>query len=203
VPVTFASPDTSGAAITVCRDPEAAWLASFSTVAGSLTTAVTTASVTMAGLTSAVSNGATLTVSSGTANQARDTGRLLDRCREETERLQAARQVADARAHVLLLSLLAADQAETWCRHGWFVVLGSAGGWYRIRNQGQAGNIDELTEDGQVTATWCCHPPGDLPVADAHIAQLLQLQADEPGFRAAGNRTPRPRLPAARQVVTV
>jgi hypothetical protein len=206
VPVTFTPGTTSGATITVCPDPEAAWLAScpqatvtFSTAMSNLT-AVTTATV--ATMTDFARSWVPDCAPYNTAGWTRgDTGRLLAEDREETERREAARQVADARAHVLLLSLLTADQAETYRRHGWFVVLGSAGGWYRIRNQGQAGNVDELTEDGQVTATWCCHPPGDLPVADAHVAQLLQLQADEPGFRETGNRTPR--LPASRPLVTV
>jgi len=197
VPVTFTSGNSSGATITVCRDPEADWLAScaqttasFSATMNNLTAAITTASSAMTDFAGSwVPDCAPYSTAS-----------WVQASREETERLQAARQVADARAHVLLLSLLTSDQAESYQRHGWFVVLGSAGGWYRIRNQGQAGNVDELTGDGQRTATWCCHPPGGLPDADAHVAQLLQLQADEPGFRAAGNRTPR--LLASRPLVT-
>lgn len=123
-------------------------------------------------------------------------GRRLAARRAETVRLQV-RERAASRALELLLSLLDDSQAESYQRHGWFVVQGSAGGWYRIRRDGQAGNVDELDEAGQRTATWCCHPPGRLPDADAHAAQLLHLQTDEPGFRRTGNRTPRRRLAAA------
>ena len=193
----------------MCPDPEASWItwvqttASLSTSVISLTTAGATVATAITEFTSEwLPDCAPYNTATTGGRDQEDTARLLVEHRAETERLQAARQVADARAHVLLLSLLTDDQAESYRRHGWFVVLGSAGGWYRIRNEGQAGNVDELTEDGQRTATWCCHPPGGLPHADAYIAQLLQLEADEPGFRATGNRTP-VRRPAERPLVTV
>jgi hypothetical protein len=77
-------------------------------------------------------------------------------------------------------------------------VRGSAGGRYRIRRHGQAGNVDEMPpEGGHRTASFCIHPYGNFPDADAHVAQYLALVTDEPGFRATANRTPRIGLPAA------
>ena len=120
--------------------------------------------------------------------------------RRENEQRRAVLQVAGARASQLLLSVLSPAEAESYTRLGWFEVRGSGGGWWRIRRDGQAGNIEELERPGGPRiASWCCHPPGGLPDADAHLAQLLHLVTDEDGFRATGNRTPRRRLAAAWQ----
>jgi hypothetical protein len=111
---------------------------------------------------------------------------------------QAARVRVTERAEKLLLSLLTADQAASYLRDGWFEVTGSAGGRFRINRRGQAGNIDELPADGGPRiASYCIHPSGGFPDADAQAAQYLMLVTDEPGFRRTANRTPRYRLPAA------
>lgn len=124
-----------------------------------------------------------------------DIDAILTRHRAEVEQAELARQVADARATQLLLSVLSKQEAASYTRDGFFEVQGSAGGWWRIRRNGQAGNVDELEQPGgKRIASWCCHPPGGLPDADAHLAQLLQLVTDEEGFRQTGNRTPRRRL---------
>jgi hypothetical protein len=101
------------------------------------------------------------------------------------------------RAEALLLSLLDGAQARSYLEDGWFEVRGSAGGRFRINRRGQAGNVDELpAEGGHRIASYCIHPSGGFPDADAHAAQYLALVTDEPGFRAVANRTPRHRLPA-------
>jgi hypothetical protein len=103
-------------------------------------------------------------------------------------RRQAVRVAAASRAEELLLSLLSEQQARTYLEHGWFEVRGSRGGRWRIRNQGQAGNVDLMPEIGnEREATFCCHPPGNLPAADAHLAQMLHLVTDEDGFRRIAN----------------
>jgi hypothetical protein len=104
------------------------------------------------------------------------------------QRRQAVRAAASSRAAELLLSLLSEQQARSYTEHGWFEVRGSKGGRWRIRNQGQAGNVDLMPEIGnERDATFCCHPPGNLPAADAHLAQMLHLVTDEDGFRRIAN----------------
>jgi hypothetical protein len=121
----------------------------------------------------------------------------LARYRAEAAERRQQRARATARAHELLASVLDEEQARSYDRQGFFELRGSRGGWWRIRRDGQAGNIDELERSGGPrVATWCCHPPGGLPDADAHLAQLLHLTTDEDGFRATGNRTPRRQLAA-------
>jgi len=112
---------------------------------------------------------------------------------------EAVRQRAAARAQELLLSLLTEAQAADYLDRGWFEVRGSAGGRYRIRRRGQAGNVDRMPDTGEEReASLCAHPPGHLPDADAHLAQMMALVTDEPGFlRTANVRYCRAELPAA------
>jgi hypothetical protein len=108
--------------------------------------------------------------------------------RPEVARFRAARARARDRARELLLSLLTEEQARTYEGDGWFEVAGSDGGLFRIHSAGQAGNVQEILA-GRPVASYCCHPPGGLPDADAHVAQMLHLQTDEAGFRRTANRT--------------
>lgn len=97
-------------------------------------------------------------------------------------------EAANKRAEELLLSLLTDEQAASYREHGYFEVRGSRGGRYRIRNRGQSGNIDLMPEIGEVRdASLCVHPPGMLPAADAHVAQLLTLVTDEDHIRRRAN----------------
>jgi hypothetical protein len=99
----------------------------------------------------------------------------------EERRLE--REAANVRAQELLLSLLSEEQAATYREKGWFEVRGSKGGRWRIRNRGQSGNVDLMPEIGEEReATYCAHPPEQLPDADAHVAQMLHLVTDEEGF---------------------
>jgi hypothetical protein len=101
---------------------------------------------------------------------------------------RAARLRAEARAEELLTALLSDEQLRTYRQHGWFEVRGSGGGRWRIRTSGQAGNVDLMPETGsERDASFCCHPPGQLPAADAHLAQMLHLVTDEDGFRRTAN----------------
>jgi hypothetical protein len=117
--------------------------------------------------------------------------------RQRTEERRASRARIAARAESLLASLLDEDQLRSYLRHGWFDVTGSAGGRYRIRRNGQAGNVDEMPPRGdERTASLCIHPYGGFHDADAHAAQYLALVTDELGFRRTANRTPHHRRPA-------
>lgn len=116
--------------------------------------------------------------------------------RADAERARLTR--VSSRAEQLLLSLLSDAQRRTYTEHGWFEVRGSKGGRWRIRNSGQAGNVDLMPEIGnEREMSFCCHPPGGLPDADAHVAQMLHLVTDEDGFRRTANIAYR--RPAERQ----
>jgi hypothetical protein len=127
-----------------------------------------------------------------------------DLSRAQQQRL-AERAVASARAEELLLSLLTPEQAASYRERGWFEVRGSQGGRWRIRNRGQSGNVDLMPEIGEEReATYCAHPPGSLPDADAHTAQMLQLVTDEDAFLKVANlhwRRPAPRPVQAHDAV--
>lgn len=119
-----------------------------------------------------------------------DAQRAAWRREAELNRRRSAR--VRARARELLLSVLDEEQARDYTGRGFFELRGSGGGWWRVRDDGQAGNVDELERPGGPrVATWCCHPPDGLPDADAHLAQLLHIATDEPGFRQTGNRRDR------------
>jgi hypothetical protein len=118
------------------------------------------------------------------------------RVMEEARAAQAARQVqekqereaAQARAAELLRSLLTPEQWASYQESGWFEVRGSKGGRWRIRNRGQSGNVDLMPEIGEERdVTYCAHPPGGLPAADAHVAQMLALVTDEEAFVRTAN----------------
>jgi hypothetical protein len=201
LPITFAGTNgTSGATLTVPSAGQWLWC-------GGATAGGTTATISVTAATT-VQQIVEITVTSGNtaggswvpdcapynlqAWTQEDTDRVLAGHRQEIAEARRRRARAEARARELLLSLLTDEQAVTYTRDGWFEVTGSAGGVFRIRRDGQAGNVDELPGPGaERIASWCCHPPGELPDADAHAAQYLQLVCDEPGFRATGNRTPR------------
>ena len=112
---------------------------------------------------------------------------------------RAEREKASERAAALLLSLLSPEQAATYREHGWFEVRGSSGRRWRIRNRGQSGNVDLMPEIGEERdASFCAHPPGHLPDADAHVAQMLALVTDDEAFeRTANVHWRRPALRAA------
>lgn len=84
-----------------------------------------------------------------------------------------------ARAELLLSSALTSEQQGTRREHGYFDVSGSAGGRWRIWNNGQSGNVQDLASG----MGYCAHPPDYMPVPDAHLAQMLALVTDEAEFR--------------------
>lgn len=102
--------------------------------------------------------------------------------------LRAARVAASDRALELLAALLTDEQMASYRNKGWFEVRGSKGGRWRIRNRGQSGNVDLMPEIGEERlATYCAHPPENLPDADAHLAQVLALVTDEDAFTKVAN----------------
>jgi hypothetical protein len=113
---------------------------------------------------------------------------------QDSERIRQ-RQVAKERAHALLFSLLPEPERQRYTHEGFFEVIGSHGGHYRI-HRGVAGNIIWLHPDGKPGSSLCCHPniytdAGRMPDEDAMIGQLLALRTDEASFvRTANGRKP-------------
>jgi hypothetical protein len=111
-----------------------------------------------------------------------------EREQREAER-RAEREQAEARSLELLRSLLTGEQWASYQENGWFEVRGKSGRRWRVRNQGQSGNVDLMPEIGnERDATYCAHPPEGLPVADAHAAQMLALVTDDEAFMRVANR---------------
>lgn len=109
------------------------------------------------------------------------------RCEEQQEAARL-RLEAEARAKGLLRSLLSDEQWASYTGRGWFEVTGSSGRRWRIRDRGQSGNVDLMPEIGdERDATLCAHPPGCLPAADAHVAQMLALVTDDEAFERVAN----------------
>jgi hypothetical protein len=113
--------------------------------------------------------------------------------RFETERRQ--RSAARARARVLLDEFLTEEQKAELEHHGRFHVIGSRGRRYCIRATGQSGNVDLLSDRGEVQATLCAHPRGSLPDGDAWLMQMMEIRHDEDQFLRVAN-VHRGRLPA-------
>jgi hypothetical protein len=91
---------------------------------------------------------------------------------------------ADVRADRLLRSVLSSEMARELDAQGWFTVVGSAGGEYRLR-LGRFGNVRQ--EDPEKVTRYCIHPVDDVPDADTVLSQVLLLWTDEPAFLATAN----------------
>jgi hypothetical protein len=124
-----------------------------------------------------------------------------ERARQYAEDLagrQRTRARAASRALALLMSFLDDEQQRSYRDDGWFDITGSRGRRWRIEACGQAGNVLLLpaAPDAAEADAFCCHPPGGLPDADAHLAQMLHLVTDEEGFMRTANPAGRRRLQA-------
>jgi hypothetical protein len=106
---------------------------------------------------------------------------------ERYERQRQELQAARTRARVLLGEFLNEGQKTELERHGRFHVTGSKGRRYCIRTSGQQGNVDLLTDKGDVQATLCAHPRGGLPDGDAWLMQLIEIRHDEDRFLHVAN----------------
>jgi hypothetical protein len=102
---------------------------------------------------------------------------------------KAEREAAVARAEELLKENLDAQQREDYETLQAFLVKAESGSTYRI-HKGLAGNIDLLSEDGEVLGRYCIHIGSEYPVPDNLLAQKLWLEHDEQEFQRIGNYTP-------------
>ena len=108
--------------------------------------------------------------------------------RERAAETAREREAAKDRALELLSYCLTPDQLASYREKGWFEVTGNRGRRWRIRGRGQSGNVDLMPEIGdEREASYCAHPPGGLPDADAHLAQKLAIETDEDAFEKVAN----------------
>lgn len=100
----------------------------------------------------------------------------------------AEREIAEARAEMLLRTHLNPIQRDQYDKHGWFIVVGGkTDRRYRI-NKGRHANIDVLSGDGRVVHSLCGHPKVMCPHQDTMLAQKLQLELCEHEFVAMSNK---------------
>jgi hypothetical protein len=130
--------------------------------------------------------------------------------RAAQEEVLRARTAAVDRATATLLGLLNEAQRVSYEADRTFMLVGSAGGLYRIR-PGSMGNVDwfdpaevEPEFEPRPAGQLCAHPvlhdgEGHLPDPDVALAQLLHLTTDEPGWlrRANVHAGRAPRYPVA------
>jgi hypothetical protein len=129
----------------------------------------------------------------GTPERIEANRRMLEEAAAERSRIRAR---ARSKALALLMSFLDDEQQRTYREMGWFDITGSRGRRWRIEARGQAGNVLLLPSDAAAREadSFCCHPPGGLPDADAHLAQMLHLVTDEDDFERTANRAGRRHL---------
>jgi len=189
----FAWCSTTGTTMTMNDTAWTAWNNNVTTTTGSMALNYTTGTAYVSTGTQWVSWNTTYTEMTEEQQAARDEALRLQQERrvvQEAEQAtaRAEREQAQARAEELLLSLLSEEQAATYAEHGWFEVRGSSGRRWRVRNRGQSGNVDLMPEIGEERdASFCAHPPGWLPDADAHVAQMLALVTDDEAFVRTAN----------------
>lgn len=95
----------------------------------------------------------------------------------------------EERAQELLFENLNSLQQNDWLKNNGFNVRGSDGGLWRITGYygHSEAEVHSLGRHGD-DATWCIHAMDVMPVADHALTFKLYLEANEPKFRAIGNR---------------
>jgi len=105
------------------------------------------------------------------------------------EERKRKRSPAQRRATRLLRSYLSADQRRQLGAAGEFIVIGSAGGAYRL--SARRGDVYEVEKHGTrffQVRYWCFHDLEEqMPPADETIGQLFHILTDEPAFREEAN----------------
>lgn len=115
----------------------------------------------------------------------------LRRRRERRRRIRS--DVAVIRAQRLLHSVLSDEQLAEFERTKAFTltVIDSRTGaerHFRI-NEGKAGNVTEIDEEGRAMAKYCAHLYGPEPMEDTLVAQKLMLETDIASFERIANVT--------------
>jgi len=116
--------------------------------------------------------------------------------REEQERQRAIRdeqqKEARAEARKLMEVVLSKEQMNEYLTKGYFTVIGSEGGEFRIYH-GTSGNLKQVVKGQEVNAL-CVHPQlydhegdGYLPTEDSMVAQAFALMHDELGTVQVAN----------------
>lgn len=88
---------------------------------------------------------------------------------------------ADAKAELLLRSVLTPDQLTDYEKHQRFDVRSQHGNLYRLK-YGKVRNIQRLNHEHEPVMGYCIHPKESVPVADVLVAQKLLIEGDEDRF---------------------
>jgi hypothetical protein len=104
-----------------------------------------------------------------------------DGTRAEYAAQQREREARRGKARELLAHFLTPTQRRSYTRYDSFRVRGSCGTLYRINTDDYVGNVEWLDSRGHSRGELCAHSASDarLPVADHHLAQMLELVTDE------------------------
>lgn len=98
---------------------------------------------------------------------------------------------AQRRARSLLRSFLTPAQNRQLMRSRFFLVVGNAGGIYRlVPESGSVARVEKHGSRYYATTRYCLHDPDEeMPPADVTLGQMLLLLCDEPAFIAQANAT--------------
>lgn len=104
---------------------------------------------------------------------------------QERAKQRAEHEAAELRAATLLLTYLSPEQAMQYRKKGYFDLIGSLGGEYRII---PSRTYNVLRWRGGVEVAALCGGPRErLPLSDVLLAQYLALTADEADFLSTAN----------------
>lgn len=105
------------------------------------------------------------------------------------EAMRVAKALAEKKAEILLRQMLTPEQKEDLTQKGCFYLhVGEKK--FRI-DRGHAGNVKLVDERNEVVESYCIHPEGGIPDADAMLAQKLLLETDLETFERVANITAR------------
>ena len=104
----------------------------------------------------------------------------------QCEPWQEARCRAQDTAMELLRLCLSKEQRDSLAEQELFIVTSNKGRRWRIKANGQSGNVELLDIAGNPLGRYCAHPP-DVPDADAWLAQKLVLETDEDRWLRTAN----------------
>lgn len=110
-----------------------------------------------------------------------------ERWRAQQEEQRRKREQAQQKAKAILEQHLTEEQRAQLARDKFFVVQGSKGRQYRVR-QGRSMNVDRLDEAGQPIERLCAHPAVACPDEDTMLVQKLHLEHDEEDFYRIANK---------------
>jgi hypothetical protein len=103
---------------------------------------------------------------------------------------------AEQRAERFFLRLLTKEQAKTWTKHGFLMLVSPSGNTYRIKGDGETTYNITKYEHGKPVTRLCAgperwdHDRQPMPLSDFYTGQVLSLLYDEDHFLKIANPSP-------------